>query len=213
MTRPTGLRVAVGGRVISAATICPDDGAALLAGRDEDLVQHAAVEGHDVAAEAAVVLVAAHDALGGPLEDPDDAALGPLRACRSTRATTRSPCRASRMFAAATKRSAWPSRARLRHDEAVPGGVAREPAHDEVHAVGQADPRAADVDERAVGDEPAKDRLQLPPSGERRGRAGARARARKSACRGPTRGRAPGVRGWLRCLWKIRYGAGAGGGT
>ena len=54
------------------------DGAALLAGRDEELVQHAAVEGHHVAAEGPVDLEAAHDALVGPLEDADDAALGAL---------------------------------------------------------------------------------------------------------------------------------------
>ena len=54
-------------------------GAARLPGRDEDLVQDAPVEGHDVPAEAPVVLVAAHDPLLGPLEHADDAALRTLR--------------------------------------------------------------------------------------------------------------------------------------
>ena len=42
-------------------------------------MEHPAVEGHHVAAEAAVALVAAHDALQGALEDADDAPLGALR--------------------------------------------------------------------------------------------------------------------------------------
>ena len=41
-------------------------------------MQHAAVEGHHVAAEAPVALVAADDALVGALEDADDAPLGPF---------------------------------------------------------------------------------------------------------------------------------------
>ena len=62
-TRPDGLRVAVGGRVISAETISPGSRARVVARRDEQLVQHAPVEGDHVAAEAPVLLVAAHDAL------------------------------------------------------------------------------------------------------------------------------------------------------
>ena len=89
--------------MISALTIWPGRRALLLARGDEDLVEDAAVEGHHVAAEAAVRLVAAHEALQGPLEDADDAPLGALRAsCARSRATTRSPWRASLMFTAET---------------------------------------------------------------------------------------------------------------
>ena len=45
--------------------------------------------------------------------------------------------------------------------EAVAGGAAGEAAHDEVHAVRQADARAADLHEVAVVDQPAQDGLQL----------------------------------------------------
>ena len=83
-------------------TIWPATRAAVVARRDEELVQHAPVEGDHVAAEAPVVLVAADHALEGALEHADDAALGPLGVWRSTRATTRSPCSASFMFTAAT---------------------------------------------------------------------------------------------------------------
>ena len=55
-------------------------GVAGLARGNEELVQHPAIEGHDVAAEAAVRLVAAHDPLDAALEDADDPALGALGA-------------------------------------------------------------------------------------------------------------------------------------
>ena len=77
-TRPAGLRVAdrrprdLGAHHLARAA------PASLAGRDEQLVQHALVEGHHVAAEAPVLLVAAHDARQRALEHADDAALGPL---------------------------------------------------------------------------------------------------------------------------------------
>jgi hypothetical protein len=57
-------------------------------------VEDALVEGDHVPAEAAVLLVAADQPLLGALQDADDA--------RSTRATTRSPWRASFMLTAET---------------------------------------------------------------------------------------------------------------
>src|SRR6185436_10456161 len=51
-------------------------GAALLARRDEDVHEHAAIEGHDVAHAVDVAIVAADDRLVRALEDADDPPLG-----------------------------------------------------------------------------------------------------------------------------------------
>ena len=141
------------------------DGAALLAGGDEELVQHAAVEGHHVAAEAPVLLVAAHDALVGALEDADDAALGSLRGVALDAGDDAVAVESLADVRGGDEEVDLPLAARLRHDEAVTRRVAREAPHHQVHAVREPDPRAAEVDERAVGDQPAQDGLQLPPRG------------------------------------------------
>ena len=98
--------------------------ARVLARRDEQLVQHALVEGHHVAAEAAVLLVAAHDALQRALQDADDAALGALGRDALD----------ARHHAVAVQRLlhvdggdvdvVLPAAALLGHHEAVAGGVA-----------------------------------------------------------------------------------------
>ena len=141
------------------------DGAAFLAGRDEELVQHAAVERHHVAAEAPVDLVAAHDALVGALEDADDAALGPLGGAALDAGHD---AVAVEGLAEVRRRHVEVGLAlapRLGHDEAEPAGIAGEATHDEVHAVRQPDVSAADLDEHAVGDQLPQDRRQLAPSG------------------------------------------------
>ena len=49
----------------------------------------------------------------------------------------------------------------VRDHEPEAARVGGEASHDEVHAVGQADARAVDLDDRAVGDEPAQHALEL----------------------------------------------------
>ncbi len=148
-------------------------GGARLARRHEHLVQHPLVEGHDVPAELAVVLVAADDALVRTVEDADDPALGPLRPVAldarddavvvQRLADVRGGDVQVRLVRAAV----------LGDDEAVAGGAAREPADDEVHARGQADARPADVDDGAVLDQAAKRVLELSaPGGVERETAG-----------------------------------------
>ena len=118
-----------------------------------------------MAAEGPVDLEAAHDALVGALEDADDPALGPL--CRVALETGHDAV-AVEGFADIRCRHVEVGLAfapDLGHHEAVAGRAAREPAHDEVHAVRQPDVGTADLDEQPVGDEPPQDRRQLAPSG------------------------------------------------
>ncbi len=111
----------------------PRLGAALLTRGDEDLVQHAAVEGHEVAAETSVRLVAPDDAQVGPLEDADDPSLGAALAPAldpgdDTVAVER---------LADVRRGDEDVRLSLaplvRDDEAVARRAARQPSDDEVH--------------------------------------------------------------------------------
>ena len=126
-------------------------------------MQDAAVERHHAAAEAAVVLVASHDPLLGSLEHADDAALGalgrdPLDADHHT-VTVEGLLEVHRGDVDVLLPRPGP----LRADEAETGGVARETAHHEVHAFGQADARAADLHDGAVVQHAAQHRLQLGP--------------------------------------------------
>jgi hypothetical protein len=136
---------------------------------NEDLVQDAPIEGHDVATDASFgLLVAADDARHVALEDADDASLEPFgrRALDARHDAVAVECflkidRRDVDVPAAT--SAWRTRGRVRHDEAVATRAAREPPDDQVHASRQPDARAADLDDRAVFDQPAQRRLQLAP--------------------------------------------------
>ena len=130
---------------------------------------HAAVEGHHVTPEAAVLLVAADDALVGALEDADDAALGALGPAAFDARDDPVSVEGLADVRGGDEDVGLALAAGLGHDEAEPAGVAGEAAHDEVHAVGKADPRAADVDEGAVRDEAPEDRLQLAPPGRAKG--------------------------------------------
>ena len=67
-----------GGRVISARTIRPGLASPDSSAGNEELVQHAAVEGDHAAAELAVAFEPPDDALRRPLEDADDPALRAL---------------------------------------------------------------------------------------------------------------------------------------
>ena len=80
MTRPAGGRVAVGHRVSSVTTICPDSACAAFASGDLNVGQNSTIERHDVAKSGIVDLEAADERAVGTLEDPDDPALGPIAA-------------------------------------------------------------------------------------------------------------------------------------
>ena len=128
-------------------------------------MQHAAVEGHEVAAEASVRLVAPDDAQVRPLEDADDPSLGAaLAAALDTGDDTVAVERLAdvRRGDEDVRLSLAPF---VRDDEAVARRAARQPSDDEVHPRGQADARAADLDQSAVRDQPAQHGLQRAPAG------------------------------------------------
>jgi hypothetical protein len=127
--------------------------------RDEELVQDAAVEGHDVAAEASVALVASHQPLLLPLEDADDAALGALG--RRPLEPGHHPVAVEGFLHVDGRHVEVGRLLALGDDEPEAAGVALEAAHHQVHARGQADAGAADLDHGAVRQEAAEDGLQL----------------------------------------------------
>jgi hypothetical protein len=134
-------------------------------------VEHAAVEGHDVAAKAAVLLVAAHDPLQPALEHADDPALRALGGHALHAGHHPVAVQGLLQVDGGDVDVALAFPAPLGHHEPVAGGVAGEPAHDEVHLRGQADPRAPDLDQLPVLDEPSQDALQLAAAGGIEGQA------------------------------------------
>ena len=124
--------------------------AAFLAGRHEDVHQHAPIERHDVAHAVLVAVVAADDPRVAALEDADDAPfdaaafLDPLDARDDAVAVHRLVQVRSRDVdvAAAVERP-------LGDDEAVAAGMRLQPADVQVHLFGQAEALAANLDEIA----------------------------------------------------------------
>ena len=142
-------------------------GAAFLAGRNEDVHQHAAVERHDVAhavgprlrrsrlREQVVAVVPADDRLVGALQDADDAPFGapafldPLDADDNAVAVHRLvEMRTGNVDVAAAR-----FERALRRDEAVAGRMRLQPADVEVHLFGQAEAVPANLDQLAGSDE------------------------------------------------------------
>ena len=128
---------------------------------DEELVQHAAVEGHDVAAVAAVALEAAHHPLQAALEDPDDPPLGALG--RHPLDAGHDPVAVQGLLEIDGRHVHVPLSgvALLRHDEAVARRIAGEASDRQVHPRGKAHARAPDLHDLAVFDELAQRRLEL----------------------------------------------------
>ncbi len=133
-------------------------GVAPLLRRHLHVGEDAAIERHDKAHRPVVDFVAADDRRIGPLENADDAALGAIAALMLDPGDDSI---AVQRFLDVGGRDVEVAAVALGvgDDEAVAGLVHLEPAHDDVHAVGQAEAVAADLQEIAVGDQ----RLQQPP--------------------------------------------------
>ena len=129
-------------------------------------MEHALVEGHDVAAEAAVGFVAADDALLRPrsrtrMMRPSGALGGHALDANHHAVAVQGLLQVDGGDVDVAFARAGRARRLVRNHEPEAARVAGEPSHDQVHAVGQADARAADLDDLAVLDQAAQHGLEL----------------------------------------------------
>ena len=125
-----------------------------LPGGDVDVGEHPPVERHHVSETVAVHLEASDEAFLAALEDPDDA---PFEAFRRLALRTRDHAVAMHGFRQVRRRNvdvlAVAAVGVLGHDEPEPAGIRGQPADDEIHLLGQAEPVAADLEQLAGRDQ------------------------------------------------------------
>ncbi len=129
--------------------------AALLSGRDDDVHQHAAIEGHDVAHPVFVAVVAADDPFVGALENPDDPPFGATAVLDALDPDDDAVAvhRVVEVSVADVDVAAAGVERPLRGDEAVARRMRLQPADIEVHFFGQAEALPANMNEVARRDE------------------------------------------------------------
>ena len=153
ITRPTGLRVAVGQRVSSISTMSPGAAAAASWCGTWTSIDQPPVERHDVGQPGFVAVVASHQPFGRALQNAHDAPLGAVRGAAALDARHH-PVPVHRLVevgAGDEQIACDPLDRMLRRHESEPPGMDLHPAGGEPHAIGLSVAVAAHPDELAGG--------------------------------------------------------------